>query len=61
MTRPKGVRWREVRAKNIRAEILEIRKKISFWRSLGAKENEISARREMISLKSKLEVVTRPR
>lgn len=59
--RPKGERWREARARNLRKQIQVIRKKIAFWRSLGAIENEAQARRDMISLKSKLADVTRER
>lgn len=57
----KSKRWREARARNLREQIASTRKKIAFWRSLGAIENEAQARRDMISLKSKLADVTRPR
>lgn len=59
MTRPQGQRWREARARNLRKQIEITRKKIAFWRSLGADKNEKVARVEMISLKSKLADVTR--
>lgn len=51
---PSGEAWQKARARNIRKQIEIIRKKIKFWQLMGAEDNEQAARREMISLKSKL-------
>lgn len=53
-TEQKSARWFKAREKNLQEQIRVLRSKISFWESMNATENLAKAKREMISLKSKL-------
>jgi hypothetical protein len=53
-TRERAKAWHKARRRNLNKQIAVLRKKIEFWRLMGAKANETQARRDLISLKSKL-------